>query len=212
MKRIQVSNPIGDLSHVDFSKLLALEECTNLTFLKAVEILELNAARDFRYTDLSGVDFGDADLSDFDLTGAILTGCKFQGALLEDGGYIQEPSQFLQQLFVSNGPLVKSQSSGEVTAYSLRLQYENESALNDVAQFAIRHGKRLLSSLDNLEFIPSSTPRAEFGSGERLIIAIELSTSKLDHKALEELQSVLEKFREDEKTRIYISSSRRIIR
>jgi hypothetical protein len=46
-------------------------------FLKLVEISGLNPSKDFRFTNLSGVDFSDCDLSGFDFTGASIEGATF---------------------------------------------------------------------------------------------------------------------------------------
>lgn len=78
MKTPKFANPLDALTSADFNKLHELEACSDLDFLKAVEILGLNPESDFKNSNLSGISFQDMDLLDFDFTGAELTGGKFQ--------------------------------------------------------------------------------------------------------------------------------------
>jgi Pentapeptide repeats (8 copies) len=49
-------------------------------FVKLVKIAGLNPSRDFRFTNLSGVNFSGSDLAGFDFTGASIEGASFVGA------------------------------------------------------------------------------------------------------------------------------------
>jgi restriction system protein len=49
-------------------------------FLKLVEISDLDPSKDFRFANLSGVDFSDCDLTGFDFTGASIEDTKFSRA------------------------------------------------------------------------------------------------------------------------------------
>jgi CspA family cold shock protein len=56
----------------------ALEETER--FDELCRILSLDPSSDFRFADLSGVNFGGSDLDGFDFTAACLVGCSFKGA------------------------------------------------------------------------------------------------------------------------------------
>jgi len=57
-------------------------EADTQKFTELVKIAGLDPSRDFRYSNLAGVDFSGADLSGFDFTGASIEGATFDGALI----------------------------------------------------------------------------------------------------------------------------------
>lgn len=71
MKSYLSNSPLDILKDKDIEKLRLLEECSDLDFVKAVGILELDPKRDFRFVDLTNVDLSGVRTDDFDFAGAI---------------------------------------------------------------------------------------------------------------------------------------------
>lgn len=82
MKRFRFPNPLDGLLLEHFEKLRQLEECKNLDFLTAVEILGLNPKADFRHCNLDGISFDEMDLSEYDFSGSSTIGCSFKNTIL----------------------------------------------------------------------------------------------------------------------------------
>src|SRR5262245_36996529 len=67
------------------------------TFGQLVELAGLIPSRDFRFADLSGVQFKGTHLRGFDMTGADLTDCSFEGSWVS-GAIFDDASVSTEQL------------------------------------------------------------------------------------------------------------------
>lgn len=85
MKRFPLGNPLTLLGPKSLRKLKLLEECSDLNFIKASEILGLDPEVDFRFSDLSGINFDLQDLNEFDFTGCVINNCSWEGTVPPQG-------------------------------------------------------------------------------------------------------------------------------
>ncbi len=65
-------------------RILSIVNADTDDFLELVKIAELDPSKDFRFANLSGVNFSDLDLTGFDFTGTCIEGCRFRDAKISD--------------------------------------------------------------------------------------------------------------------------------
>ncbi|WP_299867673.1 pentapeptide repeat-containing protein [uncultured Roseobacter sp.] len=200
MDRPGQQNPFDCLSDEDRERIEALEQCENLDFIKAVDILCLEPSNDFKYADFSGMNFEGKELSHFDFSGAKLVNCNFENSTLPKGvvrildrveGYDSKAQgRFLKSLakISANGNISEAKNLRTQATRFIKFSSESAAPLNNIVK---KNLHERFVALDGVAELNLTRGMASFlGFGLPPIVDFQIDLSESDTEVFETLESL----------------------
>ncbi|MEP2640075.1 pentapeptide repeat-containing protein [Roseobacter sp.] len=202
-----MKNPFDCLSIEDRENIEALELCDDLDFAKAVDILSLDPSNDFKYADLSGMNFEGIELSHFDFSGAKLVNCNFENSTLPKGvvrildrveAYESKAQgRFLKSLATisANGNITESKNLRTQATRFIKFSSESAAPLNSIVKKNLDERFVALEGIVELNITSGMASFLGFGLAPIVDVQIDLSESDTEvFETLDSLAAIMEDF------------------